>query len=135
MGFLLSSFILVAEFFVLMLIGHIVYSGYHKGWLSSKLLFFTLAYEIVFNVGYMVIRTANPSSAGGSESVKLLGMFHGIFSLLMFVVAVAFFILAYRQYKKGINYFKEHKTATILFCACWIIALFSGVALYLLIYF
>ena len=56
-------------------------------------------------------------------------------SIIMFIGLIVFLLLAYKNYKKEINYFKKHKYISAIFLAFWLIALFSGFALYYTTYY
>jgi uncharacterized membrane protein YozB (DUF420 family) len=64
-----------------------------------------------------------------------LGAFHGILSLAMFLSLIVFLFLAIKKYREGKNYFREHKYISIVFLAFWLVALFSGFALYYATYY
>lgn len=131
-----STITLIMELIIGCLIFHIVYSGYIKNVFSKKLAFFAVAYEIVFNVGYMLYRTfAHPTVSGLSGAMKLVGAVHGILSLIMLFVVVGFFVRAGKEYGKNINYFAKHKIKTWLFLIFWTISLLSGIFLYVKVYY
>ncbi|MBI5816876.1 MAG: hypothetical protein HZB09_00420 [Candidatus Yonathbacteria bacterium] len=64
-----------------------------------------------------------------------IAIFHGTFSLLMFVTLVTFLIFAWKGYGRGENFFKNHKTLSIGFLALWMIAVISGALFYYVAYF
>lgn len=131
-----STITLLMELFIAMIIFYIVYNGYFKNVFSKKMTFFAIAYETVFNVGYMVYRTfAAPSISNLNASWKIVAMLHGILSLIILVAVIAFFLRASMEYAKNVNSFKEHHFQTKLFLFSWIVSLLSGIALYLKVYF
>ncbi|MEI7891140.1 MAG: hypothetical protein WCI36_04205 [bacterium] len=131
-----STVTLVMELFIATLIFYIVYGGYAKNVFSKKLTFFAIAYETVFNVGYMIYRTvAAPSTVNLGSGLKIVAAMHGMLSLVMLVVVILFFLRATREYAKGINSFRVHHIQAKVFLVCWIVSLLSGIFLYLKVYF
>jgi len=133
-----STFTLVTETLVTASILYILYTGYYQNKFSPLLTGITLAYEVLFNISYMTYRalshqdsTAHPDSGFHIA----LAAFHGIFSLLMFVLLLVFMFFAWKNYSKGINFFRERKKLTAIFLAAWMIAVISGFAFYYQAYF
>ncbi len=131
-----STFTLFTELIVTASVLYIFYSGYKKNRFPYTLVLITLLYETFVNIGYMASRAlegeTEPSGAGWYIA---LAAFHGIFSLAMFLGLIVFMILAWRNYKKGINYFAVHPTLTRWFIALWLIAILSGISFYFTSYF
>lgn len=136
---LFSTFTLFTEILITCSILYIFYKGYKHNVFHSKLVFFTLAYETLFNISYMSYRAlTHEANVGPHQHTAFhiaVAAFHGIFSILMFVLLIVFFVVAWRKYKKGINFFKEHKMLTYAFIVLWMIAIFSGLFFYYLAYF
>jgi len=132
-----STFTLFTETIVTISILYVFYSGYKKNKFPFKLVTVALAYEIAFNISYMAYRAiSNVKNEPKMPRLILdLAIFHGIFSLIMFVALLIFMVLAWKNYKKEINYFKLHRTFSVLFLICWLIAVFSGVFFYYEAYF
>ncbi len=133
-----STFTLVTETLVTAAILYILYLGYYKGQLLNKLLAATLAYELLFNISYMAYRaTTHMDSKAHPDSTFhiILAAFHGTFSLLMFLLLLVFMYFAWRGYKNGANFFRDHKKLTAVFLASWLIAVLSGYVFYYEAYF
>jgi hypothetical protein len=131
-----STFTLFTELLVTASVLYVFYSAYKRNVFPFTLVAITLGYEILFNISYMASRALggkNPSKLAGG-SVIGLAIFHGIFSLIMFIALLVFMGLAWVNYKKGINYFQQHKYSTISFIILWMIAIASGFAFYALAY-
>src|SRR5574338_34158 len=103
---LYSTVTLIAELFVSSAIYYTFYSGYKKDKLPEKLAIGAIAYEILFNVSYMVYRvpTHHPDKPDSAGDIALAA-FHGILSLIMFISLIVFFVVAIKKYRQGINYF------------------------------
>jgi heme A synthase len=127
-----STFTLFTELFITASVLYIFYSGWKHNRLPFTLTAITLAYEIIFNISYMASRVVSGKNPSHLESGKVIALaaFHGIFSLLMFIALVIFMVLAWRNYKKNINYFKIHSTFTRVFIVLWLIAVISGFLFY-----
>ena len=136
---LFSTFTLFTELLVTVSILYTFYISYKHNKFPKKLVFITLAYEIIFNISYMSYRALIHEAEIGAHAHTTfhiaVAAFHGIFSLSMFIALIIFFIIAWRKYGKGINYFKEHKYITFSFIVLWMIAIFSGLLFYFLAYF
>lgn len=132
---LVSTLTLLAEFVVAACIFSVIYSGYRVNIFMKRLAMWTIAYEIVFNVGYMVYRSiAHPKSYTLSPLLKTVAALHGALSLAMLVAVVVFFLKASKAYGAGENYFKKQKIATGAFVFCWLVSIASGILLYLKAY-
>lgn len=133
---LTSTITLIAELFVSLIIYLTLYRGYKRGTFLTLPAFGALFYETVFNISYMVSRTPDhlKSTVVKPLYLVLIGATHGILSLLMFIALVIFFFLAWKNYKKGVNYFLIHKKTTILFTILWTLSILSGISFYLLEY-
>ena len=59
-----------------------------------------------------------------------LAIFHGSFSLLMFVLLLIFMYFAWKNYKQEKNFFLEHKNLTLVFLIAWMVAVSSGFLFY-----
>ena len=124
-----SVFTLFTETCITASVLYIFYKAYKENKFNYKLTAITLSYEVLFNIGYMVYRAAShKESATNPESTfgLLLAIFHGIFSLIMFVALLAFMYAAWKSYKKGINFLREHKKLSTVFLIAWMIAILSG---------
>ncbi len=103
--------------------------------LSALSIVCVLGYEVLFNISYMISREISGQDAGPLNPYQtFLGAFHGIFSLVMFVTLIVFFLIAARAYKKGENYFLRHKRLMIVFICAWGLSILSGVALFISLY-
>jgi hypothetical protein len=136
---LFSTFTLLTELLVTASVLYIFYQGYKHNKFLEKLVFLTLTYEIIFNISYMSYRAFYHETKIAEHSHSAfhiaVAAFHGIFAIIMFVALVVFFLIAWRKYKKGINFFREHKILTSTFILLWTIAISSGVLFYYLAYF
>ncbi len=113
----------------------IIWRSYRGGAFPRFFAAAVLGYETLFNISYMLSREL------GSQGVAVynpyetaLAIFHGIFSLIMFVALVSFFIAAMRVYRRGENYFLLHPRLTITFAIAWGVSILSGVALFASLY-
>ena len=133
---LYSSFTLFTEIIITIAILYTFYSGYKKNKFPTKIAFAALIYETFFNVSYMTMRIfTHEEKPHEVDPDAWLAATHGITSLLMFILLIIFILLAWKNYKKGINYFKKHKIITFLFLFFWMIAILSGIAFYIAEYF
>ncbi len=114
----------------------IIYRAYYNGVFLKWFAFGVLAYELLFNVSYMASRElgAIQDPASLDPYLTALAIFHGIFSLLMFALLVAFFLFAYRRYERGENFFATHKKITVSFLIAWSASILSGIALFVELY-
>ena len=130
-----STITLIAEIFISCIIFFTFYRSYRYNHFPTLLVAFALLYEITFNISYMATRVK-----ANTEKIEIpwhivLAAFHGILSLLMFVALIIFMFYAWRNYRKGVNYFKLHKNLTTIFLAFWSISIISGIILYFVEYF
>ena len=114
----------------------IIAYAYRTGRFMSIFAFAVLAYELVFNVSYMASREVHAAARPEALNPYLTGLaiFHGVFSLLMFIALIAFFIAAWRTYRAGTNFFLVHKKLTITFVSAWSISILSGLVLFAELY-
>jgi hypothetical protein len=133
---LYSTITLCAEIFISSIIYYSLYQGYKHNKFPVKLAGFALLYELIFNISYMFSRVSTQTKIAHFESpfVISLAIIHGILSLLMFITLIIFFILAWKQYKKGVNYFVKHKLFTFIFLFFWTFSIISGLVFYLVDY-
>jgi hypothetical protein len=131
-----STITLCAEIVVSAMVLYSIYWGYMKGKFPVALAGAALLYEILFNVTYMISRLGTQTDNQFITPVDLiLAITHGTLSLIMFITLIIFFILAWIGYRKGINYFKAHRTSTIVFIIFWTISVLSGILLYFVVYY
>ncbi|MEI8096651.1 MAG: hypothetical protein WCG73_00940 [Candidatus Moraniibacteriota bacterium] len=133
-----SIFALVAEFCVTGVVFYVIWKAVGEGRFNRRLGFGVLAYEVVFNISYMVMRSlehANEKVAVVEKPGEVaLAAFHGIFSLVMFIALVIFFTVAAKHYAKGENFFVHHHRMTSIFLYAWGISVFSGALLFVRLY-
>lgn len=130
-----SSITLFAELAVTAAIYVIIWHAYRIGVFWRWFAFAVLAYEALFDMSYMLSREAGEAgSVVYNPYTTALGAFHGIFSLLMFVALVAFFLRAAYRYRRGENYFRVHRRLTIAFAVAWGVSIASGIALFVMLY-
>lgn len=133
---LYSTITLFTELLITAAILYIFYSGYKKNKFPYKIAFLALAYETLFNVSYMVIRILTHKEVRSKPDPDVwLAAFHGISSLIMFIALIIYVIIAWKNYKKGINYFLIHKKITFTFLFFWLLAIFSGILFYVFEYY
>jgi hypothetical protein len=130
---LLSNISLITEFFVTGVVFYIFYRGYKKNVFHTKLAIVTMLYELIFNISYMASRTSHATSKSVGP-VVLLAVVHGILSLVMFVLLIIFLIVAWTRYRKGENFFHNHKILTFTFLFFWSISVLSGFGFYIFKY-
>ena len=132
---LYSSISLIAELIISGIIISVIYQGYKNNVFFSKLTFFALAYEVLFNISYMVRRSDISEEVKPKLSFETaLAITHGVLSLVMFISLIIFLLLAWKNYKKRINYFKENKKMTFTFVIFWLISVVSGMTFYFVNY-
>ncbi|HUC01525.1 MAG TPA: hypothetical protein VMA75_01310 [Candidatus Paceibacterota bacterium] len=132
---LLSTITLCAELIVTTSIYFIIRKAYTTGVFLRWFAFGVLAYELLFNITYMFSRELKGDSAGPLNPYETaIGAFHGIFSLIMFVALIVFFLVAAGGYRKGENYFLKHRRLTITFVYAWGLSILSGVGLFISLY-
>jgi hypothetical protein len=113
----------------------IIWKSYRSGVFPVRFAIAVLGYETLFNISYMLSREL--SSAGAtvySPYETGLAIFHGVFSLVMFVTLVTFFLVAMRAYKRDENYFLSHPRLTFTFAVAWGVSILSGIALFASLY-
>ena len=134
---LLSTITLIAEVLISCIVLYIFYSGYVKNRLPYRWVVFALTYEVLFNITYMVYSALNHVRQSVDTDTALqtgLAIFHGTLSLIMFIALVVFLAVAWRRYKRGENYFRKHGHLTLIFIAFWLLAVCSGIVLYIAAY-
>ncbi len=132
-----STFTLFTEILVTASVLYVFHSGYRYNKFPYALVALTLGYEICFNITYMASRAlsrANPSRLENGTAIGL-AIFHGSFSLLMFLGLIVYMVIAWVNYKKGVNYFLRHNRFTATFILLWLAAVLSGIAFYVISYF
>jgi hypothetical protein len=134
---LFSTITLLAEIVISCIVFLSIYQGYFNNKFPVKLVTFALLYETIFNISYMVSKAINHVKVEkiSPPSIIALAIIHGTLSLIMFISLVIFFILAWKGYKKGINFFKEHKKTTTTFLIFWTLSVSSGIIFYFVEYF
>lgn len=131
-----STITLFAELIISAIIYYSLYSGYYKNKFPTKFAAGALLYELIFNITYMAGQAPHHVKAAHAESpfVIILAIIHGTLSLLMFILLIVFFIFAWTRYRKGHNYFANHKILTSLFLFFWTFSIISGILFYLVEY-
>jgi hypothetical protein len=133
---ILSTLTLCAEILITASIYFIIWKAYRTGVFLRWFAFGVLAYEVLFNISYMFSRELGERNAGALNPYETaLAIFHGTFSLLMFVTLIIFFLTAARAYKHGRNYFSQHRRLMIVFVCAWGFSILSGIALFISLYF
>lgn len=131
-----STFTLITELFVTSSVLYVFYKGYKENVFKSKLAFATIAYEILFNISYMFMRSStHRDDTTATKFHIMLAASHGLSSLLMFVALIVFMLVAYNNYKRGVNFFKAHSKLSGAFLTFWMISVISGVVFYVNTYF
>lgn len=133
---LFSTLTLFTELVISAIIYFVIFQGYKNNKFYKKLAGFALLYETLFNISYMVTRVPAHAKAARAEPAYVIGLaiIHGTLSLLMFILLIVFFIVAWRKYKKEINFFKDHKFITFTFLFFWTFSIVSGILFYTLEY-
>jgi len=135
---LFSIFALVAEFCVTGVVFYVIWTAISNVRFNKKLGFGVLAYEVIFNISYMVMRSLEHVNEKPDVVEKpgevALAIFHGTFSLVMFVALVIFFVVAERHYARGENFFVHHHRLTSVFLYAWGISVFSGALFFVRLY-
>lgn len=130
-----STFALLAEPFVTAAVFYTFYQGYKNNRFPARVAFGAVLYETAFNISYMFYKLPSHFSRFNKAWYTALGATHGILSIVMFVGLIVFFLMAYKNYTRGTNYFRKHKYVSIIFLSFWLIALFTGFALYYTTYY
>ena len=131
---------LLAEIIITILVYYIIWYAYRTGTFLRRVAFGILLYELVFNISYMVSREVGEKDAHVYNPYEtFLGIFHGIFSIIMFLTLIVFFLMAARVYpsskkKEGKNFFRVHSYSTYVFVVAWGISIRSGILLFSSLY-
>lgn len=113
----------------------IIWKAYRTGIFLRVFAFSVLAYEALFNITYMSSRAAGVGTAVSYSPFEIgLAIFHGTFSIVMFLALVGFFLWAARIYKRGENFFLIHKKLTIIFVIAWGVSIISGLVFFVSLY-
>ncbi len=112
----------------------IIWRAYATGRFMTMFAWWVLGYEFLFNVSYMASREAHAATRTLDPYLTGLAIFHGVFSLVMFLSLVIFFFVAWRRYGRGENFFAIHPRFTVLFVTAWSISILSGVLLFVQLY-
>lgn len=135
----LSTITLLTEIVVSYCVYYVIWQGFSKGIFVRWLAFSVLIYESLFNISYMTSRLfghVEPAAPTGlSTTVTLLAIFHGIFSLIMFLALVVFFLFASSRYRRGENFFLTYRSLTVTFGVAWAVSVISGIFFYFVLYF
>ncbi len=95
-----------------------------------------LLFELFVNIIYMLRRAdATNPFVTYPVTLKVLFMFHGFLSLIVFLLAITIFILALKWSKAGKNFFLEYKNFTYSFVGFWLFSLLSGEFMFIGLYF
>lgn len=130
-----SIFTLCTELAVTASVYFIIWKAYRTGVFLRTLAFVTLGYEVLFNISYMLSRELGAQSTQVYSPYETgLAIFHGIFSLIMFVTLAVFFIFSARGYARGENYFLLRPKLTGTFVAAWGVSILSGMAFFASLY-
>jgi hypothetical protein len=119
---------------------YIIYRAYYEHYFLRGFAITVLAYELLFNISYMSSRlfghvlSEEHAQMHHAPYEIAVAAFHGIFSLLMFILLIVFFIFAIRAYGRGEQFFSNHTKLTLAFVVAWIISIFSGIFLFFLLY-
>ena len=126
---------LVTELFVTASVYFIIWKAYSAGIFLRFFAFAVLAYEVLFNISYMLSRElGEKGNVVYSPYETGLAIFHGTFSLVMFLALVLFFLKAARVYARGENYFLRHSRLTSFFIVAWGVSILSGIAFFISLY-
>jgi hypothetical protein len=136
---ILSVVTLLTEMCITASVFFIIWKGYRQGIFYRLFAFLVLGYESLFNITYMASRlvTQYPSQTPAqvpNPYQTALAIFHGTFSLIMFVALVVFFLLAARGYRCGENYFLKHHRVTMAFLIAWSVSILSGITFFFMLY-
>lgn len=135
---LVSTITLCTEILVSACVYFLIWRAYSRGQFIRWLAFCVLGYEALFNITYMFSRLGahveKTATSAPSHIEIALAIFHGIFSIIMFVLLIAFFAWAERAYARGQNFFREHRTLTLTFALAWGISVLTGIIFYFVLY-
>jgi hypothetical protein len=132
-----STVTLLMEFVVTGAVFYIIWTGVAKMYFNRKLAFGVIVYEAFFNISYMLERSLGRESGSvvaQKSEVAALGIFHGVFSLIMFFALVIFFLVAAKHYAKGENFFVHHHRLMRVFLYAWSVSVLSGALLFTRLY-
>ena len=130
----LSTFSAISELFVTAAVFFIVFSNVKQRGFYALLAGVVIVFEFSVNMLYMIHRMNEQSDSGGDPTLIALGATHGLLSLIVFILLVAFSVLAFNAHKRGRFFFREHMGITYGFVALWTISVLSGETLYYLNY-
>jgi hypothetical protein len=126
---------LCTELIVTISVYFIIWKAYRTGVFLRLFAFTVLVYEVLFNISYMLGREiGGQSTIVYSPYTTALAIFHGTFSLVMFLALVVFFLAAARAYKRGENYFLTHRRLTLTFVVAWGVSILSGITFFVSLY-
>ena len=146
---LISIVTLLAEILITVFVYYVIWHAYTTGRFIRRLAFGILAYELVFNISYMLSRELSQKDTRVYNPYEtFLAIFHGIFSIIMFVTLVVFFLVATRVYNNKdnlqkekqetasaeTNFFRNHKYMTGTFVVAWGVSILSGITLFYSLY-
>ncbi|HQU07962.1 MAG: hypothetical protein B7X04_00745 [Parcubacteria group bacterium 21-54-25] len=134
-----SVITLATELVVTASVYTIIWRAWRHDYFMWRFAFGVLLYELLFNVSYMFSRELGPVVAEVPQKlnpyITPLAIFHGIFSLVMFVALVTFFVTAWRAHKtRSENFFRTHPLLTRSFSVAWGISILSGITLFASLY-
>ena len=90
---------LCTELLVTASVYFIIWKAYRSGIFLRAVAFAVLAYEVLFNISYMLSRELGSEGATVYSPYETgLAIFHGTFSLVMFATLIIFFVTAARAY-------------------------------------
>jgi len=131
---LFSTLTLVTELFVTAGIFFVFAKAYRTAMFAGGVALAALTYEVLVNVSYMVYRTVTHGAGEIAHEHApihiVIGATHGILSLVMLIALIVFLLVAWRHYRRGQNYFRQHRILTWMFLVLWTISIVSGIALY-----
>ncbi len=126
---------LAAELLITAAVYITIIKAYRTGVFLRRLAFGVLVYETIFNITYMLSREISSTSAAVYSPYETgLAIFHGIFSIIMFITLIFFFIAADRGYTRGENYFSARPRLVAAFAIAWAISILSGVTFFVSLY-
>lgn len=133
---LFSTITLFTELVVSSIIYYTFFQGFKRNKFPTKLAGFALLYEIAFNISYMASQVPEHAKAARVDVpfIIVLAIVHGTLSLIMFIALIIFFLVAWRKYKKGVNFFKNHRIFTFVFLFFWTFSILSGIVFYIVEY-
>jgi cation transport ATPase len=135
-----SILTLLAEILITVLVYFVIWYAYRTGKFIRRLAFGILLYELIFNISYMISREVGQKDSRTYNPYETaLGIFHGVFSIVMFLTLVVFFLFAAHAYQKSNdtkkeNFFRVHTCTTVAFVCAWAISILSGILLFSSLY-